>query len=999
MVTGARVWTLSALVGFIASAASAQQVGSIRGIVYDKDFDAPLPLATVTITETGAKVSATEQGNFVFADLPPGRYTLSFVKDGYTRELKRDVVVTAGQLTEVDASLAGDFADMEEFVVEDLQIGGASEAGLLRLRFESPALMDSIGADLISRAGASDAAAALRLVSGATVQDGKFAVIRGLPDRYVSSQLNGVRLPSADEDTRAVELDLFPAAIIESIQVSKTFTPDQQGDASGGAVNVVLKGIPDETIFQIKGQVGYNTQVSNRSDFLTYEGAGFHYWGGSAESREPQPVGESWTGAVGVMPGDSPLDYKWSFDAGGKLEEDGIRIGGYSSFFYERDSAFYDNGLDNALWVENPGAPMTPQYSQGTPEQGDFRTKLFDVTQGSALVQRGWLGTAGVETENNQLAVTYLYSQVSEDVATLNEDTRGKAYYFPGYDVNNPTGPGNSPEQRTSAPYIRTETLEYSERTTQSLIFNGQHTLPVGNFEVGDSFTLQPPEFDWTIATSSASLSQPDKRQFGSIYLPASLNPGAPPFVPPFAIEQEQTQFKPDANFLLGNLQRTYKDIDEDSNQVFANLKLPFTQWSESEGYLKFGIFDDRVTRKFNQESYSNFNEESASFQQPFSTFWSASFPNEVHPISAGPPFVDVDYDGEQKISATYAMADIPLTSFMNVIGGARFESTDIGIVNYPEENATWFPPGSLSPTALTPGAADVDLQQDDILPSIGLVIEPLDWATVRLAYSETIARPVFKELTPIQQQEFLGSDVFIGNPDLMISNVQNYDIRLDLTPFEGGLISASYFYKEIQNPIEYVQRVAGFTYTTPVNYPKGRLSGVEIEIRQDLGTFWEPLSGFAIGGNATFIDSKVFLPADEIADFAAPGVQVDLTSRDMTGAPEYLYNLFATIDAPETGTQLGLFYTVKGDTLLAGAGESDGNFVPSIYSTEFGTLNFTISQKLGAYFKITFQAKNLTDPTFEEVYRSPAIGGDVLRRSFTSGIDLSIALTAEFTF
>ena len=113
------------------------------------------------------------------------------------------------------------------------------------------ALMDSISADLMSRAGASDAASALKLVAGASVQNGKSAVIRGLPDRYVSSQMNGVRLPTADEDKRAVELDQFPSAVIESIQVSKTFTPDQQGDASGGAVNVVLKSVPEENTIKV----------------------------------------------------------------------------------------------------------------------------------------------------------------------------------------------------------------------------------------------------------------------------------------------------------------------------------------------------------------------------------------------------------------------------------------------------------------------------------------------------------------------------------------------------------------------------------------------------------------------------------------------------------------------------------------------------------------------------------------------------------------------------
>ncbi|MDY7107930.1 MAG: carboxypeptidase regulatory-like domain-containing protein, partial [Planctomycetota bacterium] len=204
-------WIILGVAMLITAAASAQQAGSIRGMVYDKDFDAPLALAEVLIVELDEKVTATEEGNYIFSEVPPGTYTLVFSKQGYARQVKSDVVVTAGRLTDVDASLSGEFTEMEEFVVRDLQIGGGTEAGLLRLRMESPALLDSISADLMSQAGASDAAGALNLVAGATVSEGKFTVIRGLPDRFVSSQLNGVRLPTADEDKRAVQLDQFPS--------------------------------------------------------------------------------------------------------------------------------------------------------------------------------------------------------------------------------------------------------------------------------------------------------------------------------------------------------------------------------------------------------------------------------------------------------------------------------------------------------------------------------------------------------------------------------------------------------------------------------------------------------------------------------------------------------------------------------------------------------------------------------------------------------------------
>jgi TonB-dependent receptor len=344
-------------------------------------------------------------------------------------------------------------------------------------------------------------------------------------------------------------------------------------------------------------------------------------------------------------------------------------------------------------------------------------------------------------------------------------------------------------------------------------------------------------------------------------------------------------------------------------------------------------------------------------------------------------------------------MADVPLTSFLNLIGGVRIESTDLSIQNFPEEDATWFPPGAIAPVELNPGDADVDFEREDTLPSIGFVVSPIEELTFRGSYSETIARQTFKELTPIIQQEFLGGPIFIGNPDLEMSSLENYDLRLDYRPNEVSLFSVSHFRKDIVDPIEYVQRVAGFSFTTPVNYPVGELSGFEFEMRQGLGQFWEGLDGLTVGANATFIESEVTLPDEEAALFEAPNILAPMPTRDMTNAPEHLYNIYVTYDSPATGTSIGLFYTVRGDTLVAGATAADGNFVPNVYETEFDTLNLTISQKIGDYFKLQFQAKNLTNPKIQEVYRSPYIGDDVLKSSYTKGIDYSISLSAEFTF
>lgn len=978
------------------SVAMAQQAGGIRGMVYDKDFEAPLAGVQVTIAEIGTQVVATDQGNYVFGEVSAGNYTLVFSKEGYTRQVRAGVVVQAGQITEIDAHLGGEFTEMDEFVVQDLQIGGETEAGLLALRADAPALIDSISAEFMSLAGASDAAAALNLVTGATVQEGKFAVIRGLPDRFVNSQMNGVRLPSADEDTRAVELDQFPSTVIESIQVTKTFTPDQQGDSSGGAVNVVLKGVPDIMVLQFSSGYEYNTQVSGRDDFLTYKGGGLDTFG--RDGVRKQPRNGDFDGAVGVSRGDAPVNYDMDLTLGVAHEfEEGVRIGGFVSLFYERDSSFFDDGVNDSRWVENPGAPMTPQTVQGTPEQGEFKTQLFDVTRGTEEEKWGGLSAIGIETPEHSFKVLYMQTNVAEDAATLAEDTRGKQFYFPGHDPDDPSTPGH--DQLFAAPFLRNETLEYTERTTDTLQISGRHTLPLPEFGIEGTFKFLAPEIDWTVAHSSAEkFSQ--KRQFGSLWTPGRIIDFGGGF-PPFIIPATHLPFKPAENFTLGNVQFIFKDITEESDQHFVNLTFPFEQWTGDRGYIRFGLFNDEVTRKFNQDTYSNFNNNNVSFEGPFEEYFSAAFPTlaTAGPITDGPPFVDVDYKGKSEISAEYVMVDVPLTSFLNIIGGVRFESTHISIVNDPEENATWLPPGASGPVALNPGDADVAFDQDDVLPSFGFVLEPVEKVTVRGTFAQTVARQTFKELSPIQQQEFLGGDVFIGNPQLKMAAVDNYDIRVDYTPFTGSLFSISYFYKDISDPIEYVQRNAGFTYTTPVNFPEGRLSGFEVEARQHLGDLWEDLTGLSIGANATFIDSEVTLSDEESAGFDQPNIDAPTSTRDMTNAPEYLYNLFLTYEVESTGTQLAVFYTVKGDTLITGAGQSNGNYVPDVYATEYGTLNVSVTQKLGGHFKLKIQAKNLTDPEIKEVYRSRYIGSDVTKRSHRNGVDLSVSLSAEFPF
>jgi len=968
---------LVALAGFL----SAQGSGSIRGLVTDKDLGVPLGGATVLVLDTGQSAQSAAQGNYLLENVPAGRYTLTFSKDGYVRFVRGDVIVQAGQLTEVDAALAGDFTDMEEFVVQDVLLsGGSSEASLLQLRFESPALLDSIGGDLMSKAGASDAAQAMRLVAGATVKDGKSAVIRGLPDRYVSSQVNSVRLPSADEDKRAVELDQFPSAVVESIQVSKTFTPDQQADASGGAVNVVLRGIPEEFVLQSKVQLGYNTNVGLGDEFLGYEGGGFDFFGNEDESRDVQPLGTNWSGGLDGQEESSPIDWKFNFDIGNRMQlSEEWRLGGFLSVFYERDSAFFDDGRDDNLWRLNPGEGLTPQFEQGTPNDGDFRTGLFDIVQGARTVKLGALTTVGIESDRNALDLTYLFTRSTLDRTTVATDTRGKEFFYPGYDPDDPLTNGHG--DINGAPYIRNDTIEYTKREVDTLQLTGSHVLaPDGRKSIG-GLEFDSPEVGWTVAHSTASSDQPDKRQFSAIWAP-------------FGASGIWQPYRPSAASQLGFLQRTFKKLEETSDQLRLDLEFPFAEKNGRTGSAEIGLFEDKVERKYRQESYSNYNDNSSSFGE-FEDPWSDVFDEENHPITDGPPFLDVDYDGEQDISSLYAMARYPLAEPLDVVFGWRWESTEISTTVTPEADALWLNPDSVTtaPEDLDPGEADSSFSQDDVLPALGFTYRATDKVTLRGAFAKTVARQTFKEITPILQQEYVGAPVFVGNPNLGMASLDNYDLRLEYVPAEGSMMAASWFFKTIDDPIEYVQKVYTFSFTQPENYPEGKLSGFELETRQSLEPLSEKLEGLALGANATFIHSEVSLPDDEILVLANQGIDRD--SREATNAPDHLFNLFATYEIEHTGTSFGLFYTITGDTLLAGAGAQGltTNYVPSIYQTEFGTLNFTLSQQLNEHSWLEFQAKNLTNPDIETVYREPEIGADVTKSSYTQGIEFSVSL------
>jgi TonB-dependent receptor len=991
------VWLATAVLGVAAD------LGGIRGSVYDKEFGGPLGKVQVTVVEAMRVTQTTSEGLFSIEGVAPGKYTVLFGKDGYLRQAA-EVTVPAGGFADVRVELAGEVTEMEEFVVRGLELGGSTELGLLGIRQEAIGMQDAISAELFSKAGASTAAGALKLVVGTSVQDDKYAVIRGLSDRYVGTLLNNMCVPSPDPEKRAVQMDMFPAGTIENITVYKTFTPDLQGDFSGGGIAIKTKSIPDKLTMSVSAGLEYNTQTSANDNFLSYRGGGTGFSGMAGDSRQ-LPSGVSKTLVpLYLGPSRTPTPAQW--DNARLLDQQtrslapamGVQKVGAPGPNYSFQAMIGDRlrlndnnilGLYAALTYRHKfshAEGTSRRYSISGAQQEPNTTSDFDDTRSTEEVL--WGAVSGVEwrfAEKQALGIRLLYNQSAKDEARHQVD--------PEY--------GGTPD---SPIYDISQSLHYTERRLAMAQVYGEH-----KFE-----PEWAPQIDWYGALGLASQDEPDVRFFRNLYDTAT---SVSSFIGQTWAERTL---------------RVWRNIEEVDKQAALNIKFPFRQWTGTEGFIKLGGFYDQVNRDYDEQSFwyewpSQLRGSTAAQRAAYtynttyvrqyqgSNLWTDVFtdpgrvglatnstaaPNQLLYIiqTSGS---DVDYTGQQTVKAGYLMTELPLTPRIKLIGGARLEQTEMNIaiatLDGKPELLERRPTGAYGfVTYPSDAAGGKQLTQTDLLPAVGLVWEIIPRLYLKGNWSQTLARPTFRELAPVATLEFLGDDAFVGNPQLKISNVDNYDVRLEWFRRAGDVVAASAFYKQIKSPIERVNlQISGSRYITPVNYDQGDILGFEIEARQRMDVLHECLRPLTLGANASYIKSEVEIPREERQTLANYGL--DTRTRAMAGQPDYLANAFMTLEFERTGTTIGLFYTLTGRSLVAGAGSGGGDAVPSLYEEPFETLNFSLDQRIGRHWSVRFQVKNILDPPVKRVYELPWATEGMIHTEYHRGVDFSLSASCSW--
>jgi outer membrane receptor protein involved in Fe transport len=325
------------------------------------------------------------------------------------------------------------------------------------------------------------------------------------------------------------------------------------------------------------------------------------------------------------------------------------------------------------------------------------------------------------------------------------------------------------------------------------------------------------------------------------------------------------------------------------------------------------------------------------------------------------------DYTAKQNILGLYWMVDVPLTDKFQFTGGVRVEQCDQKVTSFEPFDPNRQPfEGKFFTT--------------DILPAVTLVYALDSFTKIRLAASQTVSRPDFREMSKFEYQEYDGGYNYIGNPDLQRALVRNFDLRTERLWDGTNLASISLFYKYFVHPIEVANYSSSGKEISYFNADNAYNYGVELELRQSLGYLWHPLRKVSFTGNLTLLQSHVNL------NNTIEGLNT-LQNRPMQGQSPYLLNLDAGYLDADRGTRCDLLLNVFGRRIQT-VGAQD---VPTIYELPHPNLDFTFQQRLFTGLDLKGSAENLLD---QEYLLQFGVPGQFYQYRYYQGRSYSLGLS-----
>jgi len=945
-----RITSLSRI-GLIFSLSQFLFSANITGKITDITTGSFLPGANVYLSGTNYGSSSDRSGSFTINNVPSGNYVLKVSYVGYT-EFSVDIEL-GDQLLTQNAGLSVDYIEMSSVNVSGLSQG---QAKALSQQRSAGNIKNVVSRDQMEKFPDQNVADVLQRLPGIALEsdhgEGRYVQIRGAEASLNTTTINGIKVPSP-EDVRKISLDIIPSYSLGSVEVTKAITPDMDGDAIGGHVNLITKNAFD-----------YNGQ------FMEAKVAGGHrpLYGKNGGMGAFTYGNQFMDGKLGLI-----VSSSYEFN---DMKTDNIELEWADKYEYVTDVV--DSEEDETYVVEEADGDIVTDialknYSLSRERVGITSSLDYKLAENSKLYVNV-ISNTYTDTENRN-RLRYRLDK------SVDEETPGSGYF----DVTSDGG---------TAKLARI----YRELKSRSSISK------INSFSLGGEHALGKLGLDWSVTQSYAEeLRDPSVNaefvvkdinmdyEFSDVNHPKVSNftdeDGAAfdqHDLSSYELDEIEIEgdYIPDAKNPNGNL------VSGDDQVMAFNLSVPLALGS-ANGKIKMGAKlsskekksnksggevwgwdgdDDLLMKDFSMdidgEKYmeGNYVHTHGIDVKKIRDHMSANIGSyEILPLYEDA--ILETWDATEDIIAFYGMADMKMGK-LNFIGGARMENTSstykswLGNVEDAEDG------GYDIPTSIDSffTAQNVSKDYTDVLPMAHVRYAVNDRTLVRAAYTETIARADFAALVPFIATD--GDDAEAGNPELESAHSKNIDLMLEYYPKGLGIFSFGYFSKAIDNYIytavlkDETIRDGAKVYdevVMPVNGEAATLSGWEMNFQKNLDFLPGPLSNLLLYLNYTSTSSE--------ADYGP--------EREKTTFPGQAANTGNLSFAYETSKLTARFSQSIADKYITEVGEDKDE---DIYYDPANRLDFSLSYNFNN--KLTFFADVLNITDVPHVY----FMGDVTR-------------------
>jgi len=762
----------------------------------------PLTGASVKILGASGGTSSDMEGRFTLSLSAGKKYELEISAVGYESKAISDVEVIPGQMNELNITLQIKAKSEDNVTVSAKRLTAPKETvnSVIAFQKNTNTVASVISAESIRRSPDRNTGEVIKRTPGASIQEGKFIIVRGLADRYNQAMLNGILLTSTEPDRKSFSFDLIPAPMIDNIVINKAFVPEYPGEWAGGMIQVNTKDIPSRNFLNVQVGIGVNTATTGK-EFYKEKRGGLDWLGIDDGAR--------------ALPSAFPT--KYNFDT--------MSIAGKTAL---------GKSMANR-WVADKTKGSLNQSFQAN---GGFATKLFGKNLG---------GTFGI---NYSRSNNYYLNPNRLDIPDLTTNIFKPEYGFDDeiYDQNVSAGALGSLSLQLNAKHkISLRSLINVNTLNRVLQRNGISVSRADSFLTGTEFTFRQNTFFTSQLAGDHAVSKNIRLKWYGAF---SILDG---YVPDQRrILYSRTDAADPLMLVISNTlsqqsgSRVYQSLSDYIYTAGGDLNWALGKGqSVKAGYMlqvKDRLYDARLFSVFLPRDNAALRLLPADKVFAPENFGDGSTASTLFGFDAikGKSF---RYMANTILNAGFLQFDNQLfNNKLRLVWGLRVEHFDqlVGSVKVWDERHTYS-------------------KVTDYLPGVNATVKVNSKTNIRLSGSQTVIRPELRELAALNIYDFELNASVQGNPALKRTKITNLDLRYELYPRAGETFSLGVFYKHFKDPIEslFEPGTGGASTFNYQNADKATAFGVELEMRKKLD-FAEAFKNFTVQGNFSWIKSKV---------------------------------------------------------------------------------------------------------------------------------------------